>query len=692
MAAEKKISLKLMVDKERKRVVCAETGGDFVDVVFSFLTMPTGTVVRLSTKESKMGSMDGLYRSIEKLDEEYFHTPPCKAMLLRPRYDSQPKCDKLAVKIHDPVYPLYCCLCCHVSQYYRNKCYKCGETMSCASGSLFDKVNGVFIKGRVEFVLKDDMQVIPVSAASSLSILEKLEIREETVLVQKDIEFGREEAINLLKCFLLSRTALTDCFLSKLPHESTELGRVIKPAKTKKTGKEAAKKTVGDSKIRMMQGKLIMRKSSNEALYLEAREDLINFIGSFLTFPLGLVAKLVGGHSLLGCAGNLYQSIQKLKTKDHFNSKESKTELLCPKLPYLMGCDDQLFVIEEVDNPHKNLFFTAYAHSMGGSFMKASSEFLLTDDLTVLEPFSPSAAFSLLKKLDVPLHDLKELDITIGAEEAVKLLRAAMTSKNVLTVNGVFVKGRVEFVVKDDMQFIPVSAASSLSILEKLEIREETVLEQKDIEFGREEAREDLINFIGSFLTFPLGLVAKLVGGYSLPGSVGSLYQTVEELKTDDHLSSKESKTELLSPKLPYLMGCDDQLLGVEEADNPYINQLFTKTCPYTMGGSFMKASSKFLLTDDLTVLEPFSPSAAFSLLKKLNVPLHDLKELDITIGAVEAVKLLRAAMTSTTVLTDVFCPKKEEHFGSTKLEVIRIKPSFRLVKLRHRMISLRST
>ncbi|KAG9441468.1 hypothetical protein H6P81_017322 [Aristolochia fimbriata] len=434
MAAEKKIPLKLMVDIEKKRVVCAETGSDFVDVVFSFLTMPIGTVVRLSTKESKLGSMDGLYRSIEKLDEEYFHTPPCKAMLLRPRYDSQPKCDKLAVKIHDPVYHLYICRCCQVSQYYRNKCYKCGQDMSCATQTLSTKVNRGFVKGRVEFVVKDDMQVIPVSAASSLSILEKLQIREETVLEQKEIEFGREEAINFLKCFLLSRTALTDGFLSKSPHESTVLGRVIKPAKAKKmTEMEAAKETVGDSKIRMMQGKLIMRKSSNEALYLEAREDLINFILSFLTFPLGLVAKLVGGYSLPGSVGSLYQTVEELKTDDHFNSKESKTELLSPKLPHLMGCDDQLFGIEEADNPHKNYFFTAYAHSMGGSFMKASSKFLLTDDLTVLEPFSPSAAFSLLKKLDVPLHDLKELDITIGAEEAVKLLRAAMTSTTVLT-------------------------------------------------------------------------------------------------------------------------------------------------------------------------------------------------------------------------------------------------------------------
>ncbi|KAG9441505.1 hypothetical protein H6P81_017359 [Aristolochia fimbriata] len=435
MAAEKKIPLKLMVDKEKKRVVWAETDSDFVDVVFSFLTMPIGTIVRLATKESKIGSMDGLYRSIEKMDEKYFQTPACKAMLLRPRNASQKKCHKLAVKIDDTtVSYLYWCSNCSVLQYYLDTCKKCGRVMPPQGEPEFSKVNGVFVKGRMEFVVKDDLQVIPVSATSSLFILQTLEIKDEMALEEMDIEFGREEAMNLLKCFLLSTTALTDGFLPK--PENMVLGQVIKPSKTEKmTEKEDAKETLVDSKV-MMQGKLIIRKSSDEVVYLEATEDMTNFIVSFLTFPVGLIAKLVGGYSLPGSAGNLYQSIEELKAEDHLNSKESKTELLNPKLACLMGSDDQLFGIEEAVLPYTNQCLnTKFAHSetkKGGSFMKGSSKFMLTDDLTV-EMFSPSAAFSLLKKLNVPLHDLKVQDITIGAEEAVKLLRAAMTSTTVLT-------------------------------------------------------------------------------------------------------------------------------------------------------------------------------------------------------------------------------------------------------------------
>lgn len=45
--------LKLVVNEESNKVLFAETGKDFVDVLFSFLTFPLGTVTRLIQKESK---------------------------------------------------------------------------------------------------------------------------------------------------------------------------------------------------------------------------------------------------------------------------------------------------------------------------------------------------------------------------------------------------------------------------------------------------------------------------------------------------------------------------------------------------------------------------------------------------------------------------------------------------------------
>jgi hypothetical protein len=57
-AEEPTVELKVFVDKEKSRVVFAESGKEFVDVLFSFLTLPLGTIVRLLDKQSQAGCLD----------------------------------------------------------------------------------------------------------------------------------------------------------------------------------------------------------------------------------------------------------------------------------------------------------------------------------------------------------------------------------------------------------------------------------------------------------------------------------------------------------------------------------------------------------------------------------------------------------------------------------------------------------
>ncbi|KAI0489224.1 hypothetical protein KFK09_029066 [Dendrobium nobile] len=65
------ISARLLVDKEQKRVAFVEVGSDFIDVMFSFLTLPLGSIVRLFGKQSGLGSFDILYKSVEQLDVKH---------------------------------------------------------------------------------------------------------------------------------------------------------------------------------------------------------------------------------------------------------------------------------------------------------------------------------------------------------------------------------------------------------------------------------------------------------------------------------------------------------------------------------------------------------------------------------------------------------------------------------------------
>ncbi|KAG2404732.1 uncharacterized protein HKW66_Vig0243790 [Vigna angularis] len=66
------VSLKVLVDKEKNKVVFTEAGKDFLDVLLSFLTLPLVTIARLVAKESnvkpiKVGSLSTSYEISDDL-------------------------------------------------------------------------------------------------------------------------------------------------------------------------------------------------------------------------------------------------------------------------------------------------------------------------------------------------------------------------------------------------------------------------------------------------------------------------------------------------------------------------------------------------------------------------------------------------------------------------------------------------
>jgi len=106
VGSEKLITLKLTVFREERKVIFAEAGKDFVDVLCSFLTMPLGTIARLVRKGCKsqppeIASLISLYQSVENLDKGCFPTDTCKEMLLRPRNSVEAYCRSLKINIDD---------------------------------------------------------------------------------------------------------------------------------------------------------------------------------------------------------------------------------------------------------------------------------------------------------------------------------------------------------------------------------------------------------------------------------------------------------------------------------------------------------------------------------------------------------------------------------------------------------------
>ncbi|KAL5704360.1 hypothetical protein ACHQM5_022800 [Ranunculus cassubicifolius] len=97
MSEKKTINIKLLLNKETKKLVFAQSCKDFVDVLLSFLALPIATIITLShKKKTNLGSMDSLYQSVESLDTKYFETEICKSLLLFPKCSSETEFTSLA--------------------------------------------------------------------------------------------------------------------------------------------------------------------------------------------------------------------------------------------------------------------------------------------------------------------------------------------------------------------------------------------------------------------------------------------------------------------------------------------------------------------------------------------------------------------------------------------------------------------
>ncbi|XP_076925733.1 uncharacterized protein LOC143588669 [Bidens hawaiensis] len=185
---EAKISIKVFVDKVKKRVVYAEADHTFVDILFSFMTLPLETIVSLlekhpDTKLDPLGSLNNLYQSLKDFPECYFATKECKFMHLNPRSLSYGHCGELKLEIDDtkPVKWFICRKC--LSNNYSNSFF--------------------LIKLSAEAVAK------------SFRLLTDFGITDTSNLEERKLDMGREQGEFLNKETFTSSTMLLDVSLQK---------------------------------------------------------------------------------------------------------------------------------------------------------------------------------------------------------------------------------------------------------------------------------------------------------------------------------------------------------------------------------------------------------------------------------------------------------------------------------------------
>ncbi|PNX66380.1 hypothetical protein L195_g055058, partial [Trifolium pratense] len=200
------VPLKLLVDETRNKVILAEAGKDFVDVLFSFLTFPLGTITRLIQKESNMGPvtigcLNNLYQSVADLDKECMNTETIKEMLLQPSNTFEDYCRFLKLNIDDtqPLKYYICsksCFPCEYSDFLSTSitCPDCWYLNKTPVVSMDKEFCDGFVNDGATFVITDDLRVFPNSIdITNFSMLQSFGIKHTTSVKKITVNVTKEK-------------------------------------------------------------------------------------------------------------------------------------------------------------------------------------------------------------------------------------------------------------------------------------------------------------------------------------------------------------------------------------------------------------------------------------------------------------------------------------------------------------------
>ncbi|CAI0467699.1 unnamed protein product [Linum tenue] len=211
--ATPKVTLKLLINKKTNKVLFAEAGKDFVDFLFTLLSFPLGTVIKLLSKNRMVGCLGNLYQSIEELGDAFFQPKIGKATVLNPKIPFRPSGSTLLLSdggedgIGSTTRKFYLCPSYHknVADNPRAKCPQCSSKMRLefsflkappAADEAVDHMyseEGGLVKGVITYMVMDNLEVKPMSTISSITMLKKYTPEEIGDLEEKVIELGMDE-------------------------------------------------------------------------------------------------------------------------------------------------------------------------------------------------------------------------------------------------------------------------------------------------------------------------------------------------------------------------------------------------------------------------------------------------------------------------------------------------------------------
>ncbi|CAA0381802.1 unnamed protein product [Arabidopsis thaliana] len=449
-----KFSLRLLIDEEKNRVILAEAGKNFVDVLCSLLTLPMGTIVRLLEKHqnpqsSVVGCLHNLYKSVADMDVDNFESQACKHFLLHPRSAKGSHGRDLKLNIDDTEATKFFVCPNFVSTEACRKLFSNVSTMKCRCGSSMHReipveeqqADGVFPSCRTSFVITDDLKVALNSMGLVMNVLNDFGYSGFDKLQEMLIDVGFEEILTLLGCLFTSEAPLTDTFLRK--HCMSRKRKMLTPL--------VQESSVAGAADNLLTLKVYVRKTDRAVLYAECREEFVDFLFTFLAIPIEFAWELSIDIGNMGCVGNLCRSVKDLS----FEKQKAATVSQC-MLPYFYNGRAQPLDVVIQESPEYECLVTHYGHNMlckkinkavlsngeiiakftsasaSIGLVKGETNFIVSDDL-VVTPMNSSSTISLLSKLQMNIGDIEEQVISIGKAEATSLLRASLITTSALT-------------------------------------------------------------------------------------------------------------------------------------------------------------------------------------------------------------------------------------------------------------------
>ncbi|KAL8239761.1 hypothetical protein R6Q59_016328 [Mikania micrantha] len=183
VSATSHMVLEVFYQKSTRKLLFAEGKEDFVEFLFSFLSIPLATVIgTLMNGASSLKCMDNILESISTMSVgRYLKSKNIKDMLLQP----------------------------HIGHYYLSKNHVFSVIASDNEQKDPRTDGGILIKqSSGVFLVTDDLKIISSSSLSMIDILNKLKVSPEDIQ-GSEVNIGLKEGLNMLKTSLISYQTLT---------------------------------------------------------------------------------------------------------------------------------------------------------------------------------------------------------------------------------------------------------------------------------------------------------------------------------------------------------------------------------------------------------------------------------------------------------------------------------------------------